>query len=227
MVFLAAFLEEGFADNLFGRLLMGIVPVVILVALFSVAVRIASRRTKAQLKVDKMLEEDEAASRVRPKEIADDFYFKIDVAELPIREYTDDEEKTPHSAYFWQKKVLALCGKKMLHFDRPFSNVELKQMFGMANLEFVARYEENFTNFIHALRHWAEALINTNNLEDAQKVLEIANCAGSEISQTYTLLADIYAKQNNLPALKALKTQAEQSPLPNKSPTLTHIKNLF
>jgi tetratricopeptide (TPR) repeat protein len=221
---LIAIFDEGFADNLFARLLIGIAPILVLVVLFTIALRLASRRSKIQRKTDQMLADEEAANLTRLKEISEDFFYTPDLSELPIKEYPAGEAEKGNAVYSRQKKVMDTSEKKMIRFGQNLSNVELKTMFGVSNLEFVARYEENFTNFIHALRHWAEALMAADQIEDAKKVLEAANGAGSEISQTYTLLADIYAAQNDGYKLKELLALTEQSPLAQKEPVINHIK---
>ncbi|MCL2752880.1 MAG: hypothetical protein FWE44_01880, partial [Defluviitaleaceae bacterium] len=63
--------------------------------------------------------------------------------------------------------------------------------------------------------------------DDAQKVLEFAIEAGSEISQTYILLSDIYAAQRNTRALIALKNTLDTRNMPGKKTALDHIETLL
>jgi hypothetical protein len=226
MINIAAFLNEGFGNNLLRNLLVGIVPLVVLALFFMIALRFAGRPGKTRLKAEKMLAQDEAANHVRGQDISEEMFYLADINALPVREYTDEEKKRPHPCFLWQKKVLNIHQKKMLRFDRPYTNVELKHMFGVANLEFVARYEENFTNYIHTLRHWAEALLAADMQDDARTVLETAISAGSETSQTYTLLADIYAKTNDKRNLESLRNTIIQRDFPGKQIALDHINKL-
>ncbi|MCL2350487.1 MAG: hypothetical protein FWC67_03295 [Defluviitaleaceae bacterium] len=220
------FFGEGFADNLFRNLVVGMAPILILVVGFTIALRFAGKPSKHQLETEKMLEENEAANMARLKEIGQELFYVVNAEDLPMREYSDEDMSRPHPAYMWQNRVAGIADKKMLRFDQQYSNVQLKHMFGVANLEFVARYEENFTNFNHALRHWAEALIAAEQPDDARRVLEVSARSGSEISQTYTLLADIYAQQGNADGLEELKSLVEQSTLPGKNIVKQHLSSL-
>ena len=223
-----AIFQEGFTDALFNNLIVGIVPVVVLIIFFVVAVKLAGRRRKGDVrqKTEDMLNNDNNANMARNKAIGEEFFYTQDMAALPIANYTEEEMKTPVPTYMWQKKIVALAEKKMLHFDRQYSNVELKQMYGASNLEAVARYEENFTNFIHTMRNWAEALITAGKTADAQKVLEASVAARSELSQSYTLLADIYAGDGDFAALSKLRVSVEAGTLPGKGIALKHIDKL-
>ena len=227
MYALEALAEEGFANTLFDRLLVGIVPALILVALFTIALTVASKRRKTRSNAHKMFDADNRANSARTKKISDELFFIPDINELPMQEYSFAETEIPNPAYLWQKKVADTHQKKMLRFDQEYTNIELKEMFGHANLEIIARYEENFTNFNHALVNWAKALQAHDNHKDAQKILEYAVSIGSEISAAYTLLADIYAAKNKPKALQELHEKAEQSTMPHKTPTLSHIQELI
>jgi len=212
-----AFFEEGFSDLLFSRLMWGIIPVVVLVLIVMLIVRIVDRRNKSHDNIGNMLAEDEKANMVRMKKIGEDHFYRPDISQLPIKEYSETEIAADDPIYIWQKKVLSAADKKMMHFEQDYTNIDLKNMFGAAALEFIARYEENFTNFTHALRHWAQALINESHLDEAKKVLEFAVEAGSEISQTYTMLADIYAAHGSTMSIKALKNTLVARNMPGKA----------
>jgi len=218
-----------FADNLMRNVLRGIVPILVLVVVIAVALKIAERKRmdKARQNTQDMINEDDAANSARNRDISEEFYYAPKLSDLPVAQYSDEDMRKPVPTYMWQAKVVAAAEKKMLRFDRQYSNVELKQMIGPANLENVAKYEENFTNFIHAMRHWAEALINTGQQADAQRVLEESIKAGSELSQSYTLLADIYYETGKSEPLKELLAAAQASTMPGKNIAIKHIDELL
>ncbi|MCL2235234.1 MAG: hypothetical protein FWB98_02200 [Defluviitaleaceae bacterium] len=228
MGILMMILNGDFTGTLLSRVAIGLTPILVLVLLFLIMSRMVKRRNdEKRRQSEQMIAEDDEANNARPQEVDVELFFHVNIDDLPLREYSKEEEDKPHSPCMWQGKVLKAAEKKMLHFDSPKTNVELKQMFGRANLEFVANYEENFTNFIHAMRHWAEALLSYDQKEDARTVLEIAVESGSEISQTYTLLADIYAGDADKEKLTALKTLVEERKLPGKQVALGHIEKLL
>ncbi|MCL2619606.1 MAG: hypothetical protein FWD97_01560 [Defluviitaleaceae bacterium] len=221
-------LGGDFADVLVRNVAIGLTPILLLALLVTIMIRLAKRKSHEKLqRTADMLEENDEANNARARDVEDELLFHVIMEDLPLREYTAEEQEKPRPVCMWQNKVIQAASKKMLHFDSPKTNVELKKMFGRANLEFVARYEENFVNFIHAMRHWAEALLTEDKKDDAQQVLEIAVEAGSEVSQTYTLLADIYAEANDSEKLTALKDLAESRSLPGKAIVLSHIEKLL
>ena len=228
ITYLAIF-DGDFAGLLTQNLLRGIVPIVVLVVVITIAFKIAERRRldKVRQNTQDMIDADDAANYARHRDIEEDFFYTVNLANLPVAKYSEEDMKKPVPSYMWQTKVLAAAEKKMLHFDRQYSNVELKQMFGPANLDDVAKYEENFTNFIHAMRHWAEALLNAYRRDEAQKVLEESVRAGSELSQSYTLLADIYHESGNKAGLKELLAMAQASNMPGKNIAVKHIDALM
>lgn len=218
-----------FAENLMANVLRGVVPILVLVVVITVAFKVAERKRldKARQSTKDMMDADDAANLARHKDIGEEFFYTVSLSDLPITQYSEEDMAKPVSPYMWQVKVVAAAEKKMLRFDRQYSNVELKQMFGPSNLDNVAKYEENFTNFIHAMRFWAEALINADRREEAQKVLEESVRAGSELSQSYTLLADIYYQSRNFVSLKELLTTTQASAMPGKNIAAKHIDALL
>lgn len=221
-------LNGELANTLIRNIAIGLAPILILALFVILMIRLSNRKGNEKMQYTaEMLKENDEANNARARNVEDELLFSIIMEDLPLREYTKEEQEGLNPAYMWQNKVIQAASKKMLHFDSPKTNVELKQMFGRANLEFVARYEENFVNFIHAMRHWAEALLAEDKKDDAQKVLEIAVESGSEVSQTYNLLADIYAEANKGGKLKTLKELAENRSLPGKAIVLNHIEKLL
>ena len=219
----------SFADTLTRNLIMGIVPVLLLAVFIFAAVKMSNRKrvSDVQQKTTDMLNEDYAAGLSRSRDVGEEFFYSPDMAALPVVEYSADDVAKPHPAYVWQEKVLAATKREMLRFDRTYTNVELKQMYGSANLEYVAQNEENFTNFIHAMRFWAEALIADDRQDEARKVLEESISAGSEQSQSYTLLGDIYASTENHDALQELHARLQKSTMPGKNIAIGHIEQLL
>ena len=221
--------EGGFGEALTRNLIMGIVPVLLLALFIFIAIKMSHRKrvSAVQQKTADMLDKDYAAGLSRKQDVDEQFYYTPDVSAMPVREYGADDVARPHPAYVWQTKVLAAAKRKMLRFDRPYTNIELKQMYGSSNLEYVAQNEENFTNFIHAMRFWAEALIGDGKQDEARVVLEISATAGSELSQTYTLLGDIYADIGDFAALAQMHANLQESNMPGKNIAINHIEALL
>ena len=228
IAYLAIF-DGAFAENLTQNVLRGIIPIVVLVVIVTIGLKMAEKKRmdKVRQNTQDMIDADDAANYARHRDIGEDFFYEPNLSDLPVAQYSGEDMKNLVPPYMWQTKVIAAAEKKMLRFDKQYTNLELKQMFGPANLEDVAKYEENFTNFIHAMRYWAEALINADRRADAQRVLEESVKAGSELSQSYTLLADIYNQSGNINALKELLSKAQASAMPGKNIAIKHIEALL
>ena len=86
-----------------------------------------------------------------------------------------------------------------------YSNTDLKLMYGVANLELLTEYENNYTELIKSLAVLGHSLIEHNDTADAVSYLEYSLRIGSDIRQVYSDLKDIYTSQNNTASLNKLK----------------------
>ena len=140
----------------------------------------------------RFLDEEQAANMARKREIDPELFFYADLNNLPRVHESD-----PH-------KVLRASKRTMIRFDKPESNVDLKKRYGVAQLDSITLYEENFHDFLKSLGEWAQALHSEGYIEDALQVLEYAIGLGSEFRGTYRLAADIYAYERDAYALDQL-----------------------
>ena len=215
-------------ERIVGSLLTVVLPIALLIILIFVIVRLSARKNAKDMrqKTAAWLSEDEMANHAKAHDISEDYFFSPDISKLPLAEYSIEQTKS-HGPAIWQKKVLDISGKKMLRFERQMSNIELKQAFGQSNLEFVATYEENFTSYTHAMRHWAQALLSNGQKSDAALVLCQAIAARVESSAVYTLLADLYAENNDTQALQQLKADTANLPEAGRNIAIKHIDSLL
>jgi hypothetical protein len=151
------------------------------------SVRVKRRQSKL---IQRFLHEEDAANAVRKKPLDPELFFTADFKNLPPL-----PEDDPH-------KVLRAASRKMIRFDKPMSNVELKNKYGRLQLEYLAHYEENFNDYLRCLTKWAEALVQEDNPADALCILLHAVDLGSEFRNTYKLIANIYADAKDLEELE-------------------------
>jgi len=212
-----------FFSNLFSNVMWGVLPILTLIIIFWLVVRVfAKRSTKgAGEGTKKLLNDDYIANSARTKEIEESLFYMPDISRLPIRKYEDIANESVTAQR--QAKAIALAESKMIGGVSGLSNIDLKNMFGPAQLEKVAKYEENFSKYMHALRFWSESLIKDGHLGDAQIVLEESIKGGSEISAAYTLLAEIYYGKKDTAAIKALAKTAEEKEWPGRKMALDQI----
>jgi hypothetical protein len=122
-----------------------------------------------------------------------------------------------------QREFISRAGKKMMRFDSPTSNTELKLKYGTTNLENISEYEENFFQFNYALNGWAEALLEAGDESAAEQVLYGGVLCGVETAKTYTMLADIYFKYGKNDEMQRLYDAAENKYMPAQDKVLRYI----
>jgi len=150
-------------------------------------------------------------------------FLTLDLSLLPVQDYSAASiESMPKSARH-QADVLAQAEAQMIRFDVAHTNAALKEIYGEAQLDNIARFEENFSRLIHMMAGWAIALQKEGQNEDAAKVLQAAVTYGSDYSKTYIMLADLYDKCGDRQALSALSVQAAAANLQLREKVVQHI----
>jgi argininosuccinate lyase len=158
-----------------------------------------SRHSKKQDEIKRrFLEEEDEANRVRKKEIDPDLFYTADLSALP-----EIPESDPH-------QIIRCAKRKMIHFTEPISNLELKKKYGQTQMDIIAQYEENFSEFLKSLTKWAESLMEENQ-SDALLILETVVAHGGEFRDAYKLSADIYVEKNDKSGMDALLAQTEKN----------------
>ena len=87
------------------------------------------------------------------------------------------------------------------------SNTDLKLQYGVANLEILSEYDDNYTTCICLLQEYAEQL-SQYNPSAAILVLESAVQMESDISNTFLLLAQLYNQEGEIGKMKELYEKA-------------------
>ncbi|MCL2224136.1 MAG: hypothetical protein FWB96_04105 [Defluviitaleaceae bacterium] len=152
------------------------------------------QNTKKQDDINRrFLEEEEAANAVRKKEIDPSLYYTADLDALP-----SIPENDPH-------QVMRCAKRTMIHLPLGTTNLKLKKMYGLAQMDKIAHYEENFNEYLKALIKWAASLMEEEkNDTDALSILETVVGLGCEFRNAYKLAADIYAARGDKSGLNNL-----------------------
>jgi hypothetical protein len=175
------------------------------------------RSRRNEILMENFLETERHANSARRKDIDPSLFFNPDLSILPAA-------KPGSKAY---AHVVSYAGLKMLRFETPLSNTELKLAYGPSQLEDIAIMEENYYRFIRALLEWAEELIEAGINRDALRILEYTLELGSDYLKSYTLTADCYAKDARVDSLNELITLAEQRPFKDESIRRRIIKHIM
>lgn len=102
------------------------------------------------------------------------------------------------------RRILNLTGK---------TNTELKEEYGVPNLETVQTYGESFDQLTLVLKKYGEALLAENCFSDAVKVLEFGVAVKTDVSQNYILLGKCYAALGQYEKISYLIEQVSATPL--------------
>ena len=176
---------------MWGLFNVGLLVASIIVILFIASV--TKRHGRLQdAKNRRFLEEEQAANLARKREIDPELFFVPDLGVLPTVEQGD-----PH-------KVVRASIRTMVRFAEPISNVELKKMYGVSQLDSISQYEENYHDYLKCLGEWAKFLEKNERTEDALTVLLYTIELGTEFRAPYKLATDIYFSKGDRGAIFAL-----------------------
>lgn len=187
---------------------MTLLAAIFLTAILGFLIASSGKKYNADKKrFDSFLQREMEANYTRKKEIEADYFYTADLSGLPFHDYPAEKTKLIKT----QQSVKTQAGKKMLHFDQKKTNLELKLGYGIANLDNIIMYEENYNAYIRALTNWAEELLADQNLDDAVSVLEESVRLGSELSKSYSMLAKAYTIRDDRYKLDGLYTAAQNN----------------
>lgn len=155
-----------------------------------------------------LLRKEQEAMFVRKKSLDDLNYISVSFDDLPILEKQDILSDAEKRAYRHQQSALAFASRPMVNLD-GISNTDLKLQYGPANLETLVSYEQNYQNLLKALLNWGKYLYEANRRTEAINILEKAIDVGSDLSQSYILLSDLYYETHQKNKLLKLKKLVE------------------
>ena len=168
-----------------------------------VKLRLSNSSRNAEKNKTKLLELESEANLTRRKSIDNLDYIIFSEKSIPINEINDDELKKI------QEELLNFVDTKILNLS-GITNLELKKLYGPANLPMLSEYDNNFLELVRTLHNYAVILNNLNCQNDAIKVLEYSVDIGTDMGSSYKLLADLYNLQNNTSKIKVLLDKTDK-----------------
>lgn len=168
-----------------------VLSIIIFVFIIWLQYEIRKTANKSKRDTDQFWDKETEANVARRKDISNLDYIHLSTETLPL---ADKEDQTINS---YRDTILKLADKKLLRLT-GITNTELKNQYGIANINLLMEYDNNYVILISMLQKWAERLYSQNYIEDAQAVLEYAVSCKSDVNKSYKLLAEIY-KKNNTP----------------------------
>lgn len=149
-----------------------------------------------------MMERESQANSVRRADISSLDYLIVPIQELFLEQVSD--------AGFSDlaNELKALSEKKIINLSQ-YSNTDLKLMYGPANLEELSQYDNNYTRLITLLNKISTKLLEANLNDMAKAYLEYSVSIGSDITSTFVMLGELYAKSSDSAKLSKLIHTAE------------------
>lgn len=184
-----------------------------------VIARGSARSKQAAAKNTKTFWDNESkANQVRKADISNLAYLVLDLSLLPM-----DALLPALSAR--AKELERLAQEKIINLSM-YTNTELKLMYGPANLEALSYYDGNYLKLIRLLNFIGKELIELGNESAAKEFLSYSLSIGSDISETFTMLAEIYKSKGRDNDIDLLIQVAERLETINKSAIINKLNNI-
>lgn len=192
--------------------------VIIFIVWLQYEIRKSSKKTKQES--ESFWEKEKQSNLSRRKDISNLDYFTIITESLPME---DKEDQTINS---YRDTIRKLSDKKILNLT-GYTNIELKNMYGVANMNQLAEYDNNYMVLISILHKWAERLYSNGFTDDAKSVLEYAVSCKTDVSKSYKLLAVIYQSQKAPEKTEALIQSINSISIRNKDKLIRELKEMI
>lgn len=134
---------------------------------------------------EELLKMESKANSTRKKDLNNLHYITIDEKNLP---QIDINDEIIISCY---KNIIRLKDFKIVNFT-GITNTELKLEYGVANLPLLTEYDTNFTVLCRELNKLGSRLHTLGYSNEAIRTFEYAVELGSDISNTYKELGNLY-----------------------------------
>ncbi len=145
---------------------------------------------------------EHASNNVRKKSLDDLKYIKVPVDQLPLTLLPDNQ-----TVLDCIDQILTLSELKIVNLS-GITNTDLKLTYGTANLTVLSEYDMNFTLLVRNLNIWGTELYNAGYIKETEFIFEYAISIGSDISNTYRILASIYVANNRADKIAILEASA-------------------
>lgn len=162
---------------------------------------------KAESSTEKAFWEREHNANFTPKkDLSNLSYITIPLEKFPSNNIDKEEERL-------KNELSDLSEKRILNLDN-MSNTDLKENFGVGNLNTMEEIGDNYQKLCSLLIDLAKKRIEANDYEGALHYLEFGVGTKSDMSQMYTLLGDCYDKLGKTAKISDLITLVKAMGLP-------------
>lgn len=185
---------------------------------------VAYERSKSSRKSDLAKEHfwslESKANSTRKKDISNLNYINIPLESLPFLDTDNDDIVS------CQNRIKQMSELKILNLT-GITNTQLKLDYGVANLQTLSQYDENFTALATLLAKWGRYLNEAGYESEAAKVLEFGIHCNTDVSQNYYMLAEIYKKHGELDRIAWLIEEAANIPTLMKQSIIANLQSVY
>lgn len=178
-----------------------ILPIVITILVWVLNHNINKNKVTTKQDIKSYLKREDEANNVRKKDISNLPYIKVPSNLLPI-DITLNDEKMQSKIEKYREQINYLSDKQMLNLI-GISNTELKEQYGVANLERLMTCDQNYSRYLSNLQWFASAIYDDYQ-SDAVRIMEYMINEGTDISSTYELLGKYYKSIGDTASFEAL-----------------------
>lgn len=194
-------------------------PFFLIFFIFCIYVKLSLSKSSRNAEKNKtnLLELESEANLTRRMSIDNLDYIIFSEKSIPIIEINDNELKKI------QQELLNFSDKKILNLT-GVTNIELKKLYGPANLPILSEYDNNFLELVRTLHNYAFTLNNLNYQDDAIKVLEYSVEIGTDMGSSYKLLADLYNSKNDNSKINVLIDKSYRINALSRNSVISYLK---
>ena len=168
---------------------------------------------------------------LRERERRADSTLKQPLDNLPFIQVPLDSIPSPEPAINEKCAALlaelnALAGKKIVNLT-GISNTDLKLTYGAPNLPILTEYDQNFTSLCMNLHELGCEYKLTGHEDEAITTFIVAVNVGTDISGTYTTLAEMYAEKGLYVEIQRLINCADNIRSLTRTSTIKKLQNIL
>lgn len=169
-------------------------PILPIVVGFCVFVYIKIKRSSVSVKKNELIKREQEALFSRKHDISENLFINVNTS-LPFGEIKLNDNIIK-SIKRLKEEIETLQLSHIIKPNLNVSNLELKETYGVENLELFIKYEKNYNRYIIKLNEISNILIKEKQYNTAEKFLLEAKRIDSDLSKTYIYLIDIYKNTN-------------------------------
>ncbi len=189
-----------------------------LIFLVVIAVRLKALDANQKKQEEDFWAKERQANITPAKDISNLRYITIPMEKFPLN-FSDDEKVLEI-----ENELKELSTHKLLNLTGK-SNTDLKLEYGVPNLELMSQIGDDFDRVCVLLNSYAKELYAVGRIDDVITVLEFAVGVGSDISESYTLLASCYEEYGMEQKIGFLRQTVQKSNLLLKNAILSKIES--